>query len=89
MPGATTSPARRRSSRAAIHGKSVIVTGAASGLGRAAALQIAREVVRPNPMRRFGTTEELGHLVALLLSGDAAYVNAAVIPLDGGQSAKY
>jgi len=47
------------------------------------------EVMRPNPMQRFGTTEELGHLVAFLLSGDSRYVNGQVIAIDGGQSSKY
>lgn len=45
--------------------------------------------VEPNPMKRFGKPEEVGQLVAFLLSGDAGFINAAVIPIDGGQSYKY
>ena len=51
--------------------------------------EVGRGFVQPNPMRRFGRTEEVGHLVAFLLSGDAMFINAAVIPIDGGQSYKY
>ena len=43
----------------------------------------ARAVVRP------GSTAEVAAVVAFLLSDDASYVNATVIPIDGGQSAKY
>lgn len=32
---------------------------------------------------------EMASVVAFLLSDDASYVNATVIPIDGGQSAKY
>lgn len=36
------------------------------------------------PLRRFGSTEELAGVVAFLLSPAAAYVNGAVIRVDGG-----
>lgn len=42
-----------------------------------------------NPMRRFGQPEEVAAVVAFLLSDDASYMNSAVIPIDGGQSAMY
>lgn len=47
------------------------------------------EFVSVNPMKRFGKPEEVAHLVAFLLSDDAGFINAAVIPIDGGQSYKY
>lgn len=51
--------------------------------------EVGKEFVQPNPMKRFGKPEEVGQLVAFLLSGDAGFINAAVIPIDGGQSHKY
>jgi NAD(P)-dependent dehydrogenase (short-subunit alcohol dehydrogenase family) len=38
------------------------------------------------PARRIGETEEVAHLVAFLASDQAAYINGAVIPVDGGIS---
>jgi NAD(P)-dependent dehydrogenase (short-subunit alcohol dehydrogenase family) len=40
-------------------------------------------------MNEFGKPEEVGQLVASLLSGDAGFINATVISIDGGQSYKY
>ncbi|WP_279103757.1 SDR family oxidoreductase [Gordonia bronchialis] len=51
--------------------------------------EAGREFVSVNPMKRFGRPEEVGHLVAFLLSDEASFINATVIPIDGGQSEKY
>ncbi|MFS0877959.1 SDR family oxidoreductase [Solibacillus isronensis] len=51
--------------------------------------EVGKEFVKPNPMKRFGKPEEVGYLVAFLLSNEADFINAAVIPIDGGQSYKY
>ncbi|QXQ10605.1 SDR family oxidoreductase [Paeniglutamicibacter sp. Y32M11] len=51
--------------------------------------KVGQSFVEPNPMKRFGKPEEVAKLVAFLLSGDSAFINAAVIPIDGGQSYKY
>ncbi|RLL43585.1 SDR family oxidoreductase [Oceanobacillus piezotolerans] len=51
--------------------------------------EVGKEFVEPNPMKRFGKPEEVGYLVAFLLSDQANFINAAVIPIDGGQSYKY
>jgi NAD(P)-dependent dehydrogenase (short-subunit alcohol dehydrogenase family) len=51
--------------------------------------EVGQQFVQPNPMKRFGKPEEVGQLVAFLLSGDAGFINATVIPIDGGQSYKY
>ena len=51
--------------------------------------EVGKEFVQPNPMKRFGKPEEVGYLVAFLLSNQADFINGAVIPIDGGQSYKY
>ncbi|MFC2949133.1 glucose 1-dehydrogenase [Virgibacillus sediminis] len=51
--------------------------------------EAGKEFVSVNPMKRFGKPEEVGSLVSFLLSDEAAFINAAVIPIDGGQSYKY
>ena len=51
--------------------------------------EIGREFVSVNPMKRFGKPVEVAYLVAFLLSDQAEFINATVIPIDGGQSYKY
>lgn len=51
--------------------------------------EVGKAFVQPNPMKRFGRPEEVAQLVAFLLGGQAPFINAAVIPIDGGQSYKY
>lgn len=51
--------------------------------------EAGRQFVSVNPMRRFGKPEEVGALVAFLLSDQAAFINATVIAIDGGQSEQY
>jgi NAD(P)-dependent dehydrogenase (short-subunit alcohol dehydrogenase family) len=43
-------------------------------------------VTQDVPLRRPSTPEEIAGTVAWLLSDDAAYVNGAVIPVDGGHT---
>jgi NAD(P)-dependent dehydrogenase (short-subunit alcohol dehydrogenase family) len=50
---------------------------------------VGRQLVSVNPMQRFGEVAEVAALVAFLLSGEAPFINGAVITIDGGQSAKY
>lgn len=50
---------------------------------------VGKDFVSVNPMKRFGKPEEVGNLVAFLLSDAAKFINASVIPIDGGQSYKY
>jgi NAD(P)-dependent dehydrogenase (short-subunit alcohol dehydrogenase family) len=40
-------------------------------------------------MQRFGNVTEVAALAAFLLSGEASFINGAVITIDGGQSYKY
>jgi NAD(P)-dependent dehydrogenase (short-subunit alcohol dehydrogenase family) len=49
----------------------------------------AEEFIQGNPTKRYGEAPEIASVVAFLLSDDATYVNAAIVPIDGGQSAKY
>lgn len=49
----------------------------------------AEEFIQANPTKRYGEAYEVASAVAFLLCDDASYINAAVIPIDGGQSAKY
>lgn len=51
--------------------------------------EVGKAFVEPNPMKRFGRPEEVAQLVAFLLGGESSFINAAVIPIDGGQSYKY
>lgn len=51
--------------------------------------EAGKEFVSVNPMKRFGKPEEVGYLVAFLLSNQADFINATVVPIDGGQSYKY
>ena len=49
----------------------------------------AEEFIQVNPTKRYGEAPEIAAVVAFLLSDDASYVNATVVPIDGGQSAAY
>lgn len=42
-----------------------------------------------NPTKRLGLPEEVGKLVAFLLSDDCSYINGQTIAIDGGQSNSY
>lgn len=47
---------------------------------------LAKESVSGNPTKKYGKPEDVGNLVSFLLSDEASYINAAVIPIDGGVS---
>jgi NAD(P)-dependent dehydrogenase (short-subunit alcohol dehydrogenase family) len=51
--------------------------------------QAAEQFIQVNPTKRYGEAPEIASVVAFLLSDDASYVNATVLPIDGGQSIKY
>ncbi|SDM01633.1 NAD(P)-dependent dehydrogenase, short-chain alcohol dehydrogenase family [Corynebacterium mycetoides] len=48
-----------------------------------------KEFVKVNPKNRFGKPEEVGALVAFLLSEESGFINGTVVPFDGGQHAMY
>ncbi|OLO36448.1 oxidoreductase [Alkalihalophilus pseudofirmus] len=66
-----------------------MVEGSLKQIGGENWQEVGKEFVSVNPMKRFGKPEEVGYLVAFLLSNQADFINAAVIPIDGGQSYKY
>jgi 3-oxoacyl-[acyl-carrier protein] reductase len=43
-----------------------------------------KQVLVEVPLGRYGTSEEVGHLVAFLASDKASYINGVMIPIDGG-----
>ena len=47
------------------------------------------EYARSNPSKRLGLPEEVGKVVAFLLSDDCSYINGQTIAIDGGQSNSY
>jgi 3-oxoacyl-[acyl-carrier protein] reductase len=49
--------------------------------------EIRKRYLEMTPAGRFGTPEEVAAVIAFLAGGEAAYVNGAVITVDGGLSA--
>jgi 3-oxoacyl-[acyl-carrier protein] reductase len=41
------------------------------------------------PLQRYGTPEEIAHMVVSLAMPAASYVNGAVLTVDGGMTAKF
>jgi 3-oxoacyl-[acyl-carrier protein] reductase len=48
--------------------------------------QMSREFLKQVPAGRFGTTQEIGNVVAFLASPAAAYVTGINVPVDGGRT---
>ncbi|MEI6071935.1 MAG: SDR family NAD(P)-dependent oxidoreductase [Verrucomicrobiae bacterium] len=46
----------------------------------------AEQIKQLVPLKRIGTPEDIGNVALLLVSDQAAYINGAVIPVDGGFS---
>ena len=62
-----------------------ILTGMTAGIPVEHREQFARRAV---PVGRYGRPEEIAHLVVALTAIEASYVNGAIIPVDGGMTAK-
>jgi len=43
-------------------------------------------IERSVPMKRFGTPEEIAHLVAFLASDKASFITGSCVVIDGGQT---
>jgi NAD(P)-dependent dehydrogenase (short-subunit alcohol dehydrogenase family) len=56
------------------------------GIGAAPA-EVRRQVAQTLPLQRLGTVVEVARVAAFLLSNAAAFVNGAVVPIDGGKLA--
>jgi NAD(P)-dependent dehydrogenase (short-subunit alcohol dehydrogenase family) len=55
--------------------------------GNAAVAEIAGKMMQTAPARRLGEPEEIAAAVAFLAGNDAAFMHAAIIPVDGGRAA--
>lgn len=56
-------------------------------MGRAATQARPDRVTQPMPFGRQGRAEEVAAAIRFLLSGEASYINAVELPVDGGMSA--
>jgi NAD(P)-dependent dehydrogenase (short-subunit alcohol dehydrogenase family) len=54
------------------------------GLPQAAVDEFAEYIKSQNPMKRFGTPEEVGHAVLFLASSEASYITGVDLGVDGG-----
>ncbi len=86
-----------------LQGKRAIVTGAASGIGRASALLCMTKPIfdyakargtagnlgQMNPLGRYGEPAEIAALAAFLASDEASYINGQAIAVDGGLSSTH
>ena len=55
-----------------------------TGMPQAAIDEFANQIKTSNPMKRFGTPDEVGHAVLFLASNEASYITGVDLNVDGG-----
>ena len=55
-----------------------------TGLPQAAIDEFSKQIKEDVPMKRFGTSEEVGHAVLFLASSEASYITGVDLNVDGG-----
>jgi NAD(P)-dependent dehydrogenase (short-subunit alcohol dehydrogenase family) len=55
-----------------------------TGMPQAAIDEFANQIKTSNPMKRFGTPDEVGHAVLFLASSEASYITGVDLNVDGG-----
>lgn len=68
--------------------KTSMSQGFVSHLPLQEANEIHRRIARTTALNRYGEPEELAAAIRFLLSADASFITGAIMPVDGGSSAK-
>jgi NAD(P)-dependent dehydrogenase (short-subunit alcohol dehydrogenase family) len=67
-----------------LDGKNAVITGGATGIGRAAAKEGTKVFASMNPLQRMADPAEIGAVAAFLASQDSSFMTASEVAVDGG-----